>query len=609
MAPNKKARIGQAANATSEVVDDSLLDTVDEGSRPAITLPDSSTLERTTPVPTPVEGTTIPPVDTPVPPPAPATSSGISDGYLRGAIQMLTQLVASQAQRSNVAPSLSSQQGDSTSFRVNRFLQLDPPVFTGANLDEDSQDFNDEMRKTLRVMRTTEIEGVELDTYRLKGVAYSWFELWEDSREEGHPPARWSEFVDAFIDHFLPVETRAAHAAEFENLRQGNRSVWECHMEFARLSKYAIHMLPTMEARVRWFVQGLNSLTINEASMAALNSDMNYGKMVTFAQATENRKLKNRMEREGSSKARSTGNMGVTRWGKISSSGRIIRTFPVYCRVFSQCTAVRAQPVTVELFQARSGKQMNSLGFHRIERLIFGIDVIPGTHPISIPPYIMAPAKLKELKEQLKDLQEKGFIRPSVSPWGVPVLFVRKKDGSLRMCIDYRQLIKVTIKNKYPLPRRDDFFDQLQGAACFSKIDLRSGYLQLNIREQDIPKTAFITRYGHFEFMVMSFGLTNAPVAFMDLMNRVFKPFIDSFVIVFIDDIIVYSQSREDYAAHLRAVLQILQQHQLYAKFSKCELWLESIAFLGHVISREGIMVDPQKIAAVKNWPRPTTPT
>ncbi|XP_070004631.1 uncharacterized protein [Nicotiana sylvestris] len=312
MEPKKKARIGQAANATSRVADDSLLDTVDEGSRPAIALLDSSTPEQATTattVPIPMEGTTIPPVDTPVPPPTPASGSGISDRDLRGDIQMLTKLVASQAQRLNVAPSSSRQQVDYTSSRVNRFLQLDPPVFTGANPEEDPQDFIDEMHKTLRVMRATETEGVELAAYRLKGVAYSWFELWEDSREEGHPPARWSEFPDAFIDHFLSAETRAARSAEFENLRQGNRSVWEYHMEFARLTKYAIYMLPTMEAKVHRFVQGLNYLTINESSTAALNSDMNFGKMVAFAQAIENRKLMNRIEREGSSKARSTGNM------------------------------------------------------------------------------------------------------------------------------------------------------------------------------------------------------------------------------------------------------------------------------------------------------------
>ena len=171
----------------------------------------------------------------------------------------------------------------------------------------------------------------------------------------------------------------------------------------------------------------------------------------------------------------------------------------------------------------------------------FAIDLIPGTAPISLPPYRMAPAELKELKAQLQELVDKGFVRPSVSPWGAPVLFVKKKDGSLRLCIDYRQLNKVTIRNKYPLPRIDDLFDQLQGAKVFSKIDLRSGYHQLRIKESDIPKTAFRSRYGHYEFLVMSFGLTNAPAAFMDLMNRVFSPFLDRFVIVFIDDILVYS--------------------------------------------------------------------
>ena len=170
----------------------------------------------------------------------------------------------------------------------------------------------------------------------------------------------------------------------------------------------------------------------------------------------------------------------------------------------------------------------------------FPIDLVPGTTPISLPPYKMTPTELKELKTQLQELVDSGFIRPSVSPWGASVLFVKKKDGTWRLCIDYKQLNKVTIRNKYPLPQIDDLFDQLQGAKVFSKIDLRSGYYQLRIRESDIPKTAFRTRYGHYEFLVMSFGLTNALAAFMDLMNRVFRPYLDQFVIVFIDDILVY---------------------------------------------------------------------
>ena len=239
----------------------------------------------------------------------------------------------------------------------------------------------------------------------------------------------------------------------------------------------------------------------------------------------------------------------------------------------------------------------------------FCIELIPGTAPISKTPYRMAPAELKELKTQLQELLDKGFIRPSHSPWGAPVLFVKKADGSLRLCIDYRGLNQVTIKNRYPLPRIDDLFDQLAGAQIFSKIDLRSGYHQLKVRGEDIPKTAFRTRYGHYEFLVMSFGLTNAPAAFMDLMNRVFEAFLDKFVIVFIDDILIYSKTQEDHEQHLRMVLAKLREKQLYAKFSKCEFWLDKVIFLGHVISKEGVMVDPAKIQAVKDWNRPKTVT
>ena len=247
-------------------------------------------------------------------------------------------------------------------------------------------------------------------------------------------------------------------------------------------------------------------------------------------------------------------------------------------------------------------------GLPPMREIEFCIDLLPGTQPKSIPPYRMAPVELRELKEQIQDLLDKGFIRPSVSPWGAPVLFVKKKDGSMRMCIDYRQLNKVTIKNRYPLPRIDDLFDQLQGATFFSKIDLRSGYHQLRIRSEDVSKTAFRTRYGHYEFLVMSFGLTNAPAAFMDLMNRVFKAYLDSFVIVFIDDILVYSRSREEHEQHLRVVLRTLRDQQLYAKFSKCEFWLSSVSFLGHVVTKDGVCVDPKKIEAVQSWPRPTSP-
>ncbi|GJW26805.1 putative reverse transcriptase domain-containing protein [Tanacetum coccineum] len=198
----------------------------------------------------------------------------------------------------------------------------------------------------------------------------------------------------------------------------------------------------------------------------------------------------------------------------------------------------------------------------------FQIDLVPGAAPVARAPYRLAPSEMKELSEQLKELSDKGFIRPSSSPWGAPVLFVKKKDGSFRMCIDYRELNKLTVKNRYPLPRIDDLFDQLQGSSVYSKIDLRSGYHQLRVREEDIPKTAFRTRYGHYEF-----------------------------------------QNKQEHEEHLKIILELLKKEELYAKFSKCEFWIPKVQFLGHVIDSEGIHVDPAKIESIKDWTSPKSPT
>nr|GEV89894.1 putative reverse transcriptase domain-containing protein [Tanacetum cinerariifolium] len=313
----------------------------------------------------------------------------------------------------------------------------------------------------------------------------------------------------------------------------------------------------------------------------------------------------------------------------------------------------------------------------------FQIDLVPGAAPVARAPYRLAPSGMKDLSEQLKELSDKGFIRHSSSPWGAPVLFVKKEDGSFRMYIDYRELNKLTVKDRYSPPRIDDLFDQLQGSSVYFKIDLRSGYHQLRVREEDIPKTAFRTRYGHYEFQVMPFGLTNAPAifmdlinqnryplpriddlfdqlqgssvyskinprssyhqlrvrdedipktafrtrygnyefqvmpfgltnapaVFMDLMNRVCKPYLDKFIIVFIDDILIYSHNKEEHANHLRIILELLRKEKLYAKFSKCDFWIRTVQFLGHLIDSQGLHVDPAKIEAVKNWASPTKPT
>ncbi|KAM0025819.1 putative nucleotidyltransferase, Ribonuclease H [Helianthus debilis subsp. tardiflorus] len=239
----------------------------------------------------------------------------------------------------------------------------------------------------------------------------------------------------------------------------------------------------------------------------------------------------------------------------------------------------------------------------------FRIHLIPGTIPIAKAPYRLSPTEMLELKRQLDELLSKGFIQPSSSPWGAPVLFVKKKDGSMRMCFDYRELNKVTIKNRYPLPRIDDLFDQLQGAKYFSKIDLRSGYHQLKVHEEDIPKTAFRTRYGHYEFIVMPFGLTNAPATFMDMMNRIRRPYLDKFVIVFIDDMLIYSKSQDEHCEHLHALLTLLRKEKLYAKFSKCKFWLQEVQFLGHMVNHKDIHEDPSKIEAITKWKDPQSAT
>ncbi|GKA73685.1 putative reverse transcriptase domain-containing protein [Tanacetum coccineum] len=238
----------------------------------------------------------------------------------------------------------------------------------------------------------------------------------------------------------------------------------------------------------------------------------------------------------------------------------------------------------------------------------FQIDLIPGAALVAQAPYRLASSEMKELSEQRQELSDKGFIRPSSSPWEAPVLFVKKKDGSFRMCIDYRELNKLTVKNRYPLPMIDDLFDQLQESSIYSKIDLRSGYYQLRVREKDIPKMAFRTRYGYYEFQVMLFGLTNAHAVFMDLMNRVCKPYLDKFVIVFIDDILIYSKDKKEHEEHLKVILELLKKERLYAKFSKCEFWIPKVQFLSHVIDSRGIHMDPAKIESIKDWESPKTP-
>jgi hypothetical protein len=227
------------------------------------------------------------------------------------------------------------------------------------------------------------------------------------------------------------------------------------------------------------------------------------------------------------------------------------------------------------------------------------IELKPGTTPIYKTAFRMTTTELAELKEHIKELLDKDFIHPRSSPWGAPMIFVQQKDGTQRLCMDYRALNEVTVKNKYPLPRIDDLFHQLRGTCVFSKIDLRLGYHQLKVQDCDISKTTFASRYGLYEYTVMSFGVTNAPAYFMYMMNKVSLEYLDKFVMVFINDILVYSRSEEEHEDHLCLVLQKLRDHKLYAKLSKCEFWLKEVAFLGHIVSKGGISMDPSKVQDV----------
>src|SRR4051794_5360295 len=246
-------------------------------------------------------------------------------------------------------------------------------------------------------------------------------------------------------------------------------------------------------------------------------------------------------------------------------------------------------------------------GIPLIREVKFVIDLKPRTVPIAKRPYKMPPHHLLELKKEIDEALHKGFIRPSSSSWGAPSLFVKKSDGTNRLVQNYRPINQATIQNKYPLPRINDLYDQLAGSKVFSKLDLRLGYHQIRVREEDIPKTAFITRYGSYEYTVMSFCLTNAPATFSRLMNYIFMEYLNKFVVVYLDDILVYSKNKEEHAEHLCLILAKLREHKLYAKYSKCEFWLPEVIYLGHVISKDGVVVTPERIQAILDLTPPKT--
>nr|ABI34336.1 hypothetical protein SDM1_41t00011 [Solanum demissum] len=467
---------------------------------------------------------------------------------IRSALQVLSQAMMAQVNRdsrTHVKPNVST-----TTSRIRDFTRMNPPMFYGSKVEEDPQGFIDEVFKVLDAMGVSSQEKAELAAYLLKDVAQVWYELWKGERLEGAGLVDWELFKSVILDRFFPLDLREQKMQEFINIRQGGRPRFK-----RRFSNQGYSSAPRFNKdRVsNPKPQGGNGgdCYVDRPNCAK------YGKMHGDLDMLDFDVI-----------------LGMdwlhASYASIGCRTRVVKVMDVE----SETPSLESVPM---LSKFPKVFPVDLPGVPPKREIDFGIDLMPDTQPISIPPYRMALAELKELKEQLKDSLEKGFIQPSISPWGAPVLFVRKNDGSIRMCIDYSQLNK--------------------------------SYHQLRVRGVDIPKMTFRTQYGHFEFVVMSFGLTNAPTAFMALMNRLFRHYLDMFLTVFIDDILIYSRSENKHMNRLRIVLQVLKDHQLYAKFSKCVFWLKSVAFLSHIVSSKGIEVDPKKMDVVKGWPRPLTPT
>ncbi|XP_073367886.1 uncharacterized protein [Aegilops tauschii subsp. strangulata] len=481
---------------------------------------------------------------------------------------------------------------------LTRFLRLNPQRFSSSPEPIVADDWLRAVNRNLETVGCTDAERVRFASRLLEGPAAAWW----DNYLVTYPIATitWPKFQDDFHAAHVSAGAMSLKKKEFRSLRQGGRTVNAYVEEFNNLARYAPNDVNTDAARQEKFLEGLNDDLSLQLIVATFR---NCKDLIDKAIVLERKQhaIENRKRKHINNNCRS-----IT---LSAPGGRRIKYVCKYKRNQVQVNSLKGGSLeevpVVRDYPDVFPEELSGMPPDR--DIEFLIDLIPGTGPIAKRPYRMPPQELEELKKQIRELQAQGFIRPSSSPWGAPVLFVEKKDGTLRMCVDYRSLNEVTIKNKYPLPMINGLFDQLEGATVFSKIDLRSGYHQLKIGEQDIPKTAFTTRYGLYEYTVMSFGLTNAPAYFMNMMNNVFMEFLHKFVVVFIDDILVFSKNKQEHEVHLRLVLQKLRERQLYAKFSKCEFWLDEVAFLGHVVSGNGVAVDTSKVAAVTEWETPMT--
>ncbi|KAL5547192.1 hypothetical protein UlMin_006879 [Ulmus minor] len=495
-----------------------------------------------------------------------------------------------------------------------RFRKQHPLVFEGSSDPLIAKEWLRSIEDIFNFMRVNDHERVLCAIYMLRKDARFWWDVVKHTLNA--KALEWEEFKAVFNHKYFQPAVLQGKVEEFNNLRQGNLSVTEAIKRFDQLARLVPHLVTDERERVRrmmrMFCPGIATIAnagdhgpqtvaecIDRTLRAEFREKENLREQVSNNSSAQNPQSNNNNYARNNTRYQNNRGrdnnqgrvifepMGEEKFkfvGKPKKSGTpMISALKAKKMLSNGCVGYLAYVVNTTIDAILKPEDVHVVknflevfpedlpGLPPDREIEFEIELLPGTSPISKAPYRMAPVELKELKEQLQELLDKKFIRPSYSPWGAPVLFVKTKDGTLRMCIDYRELNKVKIKNKYPLPRIDDLFDQLQGVAIFSKIDLRSGYHQLKIRESDVPKTAFRSRYGHYEFLVMPFGLMNAPATFMDIMNRVFKEFLDKFVVIIVDDVLIYSKTREDHEAHLELVLQRLKEHRLYAKFKKCE--------------------------------------
>ncbi|WVZ52213.1 hypothetical protein U9M48_003295 [Paspalum notatum var. saurae] len=514
------------------------------------------------------------------------------------------------------------------------FMKGHPPTFSHASDPLQADDWVRAIERQLEIAQCNDREKVLYASGQLRGAALDW---WESYRQQDREAFTWEQFRERFRSHHVPAGLMKLKKKEFLSLKQGNMSVTEYRDKFLQLARYATAEVAEDGDKQELFMEGLNDYL--QYSLMNLNFN-NFNHLVDRALITE-RKRKEMEERkrkmtpgasnsntrpryqppqQGYQQRPQQGAQGqrypnqqsrpapqAPRQGvPTPSAGNQNATPPPgrncykcgdpghYANVCPQkpLSNQQGQKLAPQQQQGRPAQQNKAPWQGKVNHVTAEAAAEAPNVVIGMPPdrhvefLIELLPEHDEVKKNIDELLEKGFIRPSTSPWASPVLLVEKKDTKdKRMCVDYRALNKVTVKNKYPLPRIDDLFDQLQGACVFSKIDLRSGYHQLKIRPSDIPKTAFTTKYGLFEYTVMSFGTTNAPAYFMRLMN-----------------------SRSEHEEHLRLVLQRLREHRLYAKPSKCELRIDEVPFLGHIVSKGGIAVDPRKVSAVINWEIPRTP-